>query len=284
MREFYAFDHCPPLVKYLGDLRQAQCLRRLRLSGNITVRALSHVGGFKDLRYLDVNFSFRGDAFLYGAYLELLNQVDQLEQLTTLLVRPPRKNLEPIPSLRLTHLKNLAITGTSEVFTTLCTMTPCIKHILLDFSTIHENQFSTFSRHLARACPALRNLEIYAKFDTGAIPVSVIKDIRPLFPLELESVRLLCDELTELRLSDGDVQVLATAWPRLRHLDLFAVGQYVGKSVPTFQSVIAIARTCRDIHYLRMSVWNQAVTLPTHPDLVFHNLADIYPPFHQIQD
>lgn len=254
IREFYSIDHCPQwqLVKYLDDLRQAGCLRRLRLSGiigNEVVRSLSCGGGFRCLQYLDANFSF-GGVLMYGAYLEFLDLIGQLEQLTTLLVKPPKHNLESIPSLKLTHLKKLAITGTSDVFMTLCAMTPCIEHILLDFSTIQDNQFSTFLRHLALMCPALRNLEICAKFDGSAMPISVVEDIRPLFTLELESVRLLCDELAELRLSDSDVQVLATAWPRLRHLDLFAAGHYVGKSVPTFQSVIAITRTCRDIHYL----------------------------------
>ena len=258
-------------------------LRHFRIAGKLPPEVLALLGQFQSVEYLDLSFRQPYQPFPCIPYINMLNSIACLKSLETLLLYPP--HLLSRQSASLTHsgfqqLRQLAITGTVNSFTTICGMTPYIEHLVLEHRPMStQGEWLTFFNRLRCCCESLHHLEIHHK-SWDSSHVLFLKDhIEPLFALPIWSLALFSEDTPQLHLSDEDLHAVATAWPDLKYLDLFANGRYMYPGIPTLKSVITVTSLCLGIERLRISVWNQEADLPSTQRRLPSDLNDKHPPF-----
>jgi hypothetical protein len=245
---------------------QAPRLRELRLVGPLLKGTIRIVLRFHNIQYLDINYKCVNHPTPRRAYIKFLNNLSNFNHLNTLLLYPPLSlQSDRLSTFGFQNLSRLGITGNIQSFTTICCMTPHIRHAI--FYTTSEEPLSNwlyFLDNLQSRCGFIQHLEIHTKFPIDIALQRVVDFLKPLQNLKLTALRMSSAQpFLKFRLSDDDVRILGTWWPRLRHLDLFATCQYLPPDVPTFQSVVALVNSCHDMQHLRMSVWNQCINMPT---------------------
>lgn len=172
------------------------------------------------------------------------------------------------PRLQLLHL----YTGlSSTVIACLRGLRLALKDFWLDLFDV-QDMFSASSRlrdlftTLAEACShtCLTRLYLCVIHPHFSSPTSVatIRDIRPL--LSFTNLRVVSLEgLSTFSLDDDDIALLASAWPGIEELVLSTYVDHPVASLPTFQSLFCLARSCPKLTALSLVVDTTKLVTPS---------------------
>lgn len=261
-------------------------LRRIRINGRHSLALTRTVIDFRHLEFLDLNFHWTPDYFevdpKYPDYPALLNQLSELDSLSSFLITPPQPlNSKTLSTTGFRNLKRLAITGDIQSFSSICRMASRIEYLVVEMSSSeYHAKWQSFFEVIQMSCPLLKDIRIHGRYDIEEISMSVLKHLEPMRTFSLTGLCIKSNVPIRLELSDADVGEIATFWPGLVHLKVFADCVYMTPNIPSIKGVRAILQACDELRYLRMSCDNKALKLSTFRNIPkAFTLDNTYPPF-----
>lgn len=228
----------------------ALTLEYLGIEGPLTSSATSGISRFRHLRTLNIGSC--------GAWAspEAFDKIALLEHLTDLRISTENLRVnrgEPGHSFR--SLRTLHISGTpSSLQSVFCAISSNELHtIVIDgsYSYSPPEWQPCFHTLKTRFCNRLTHFRM--NLTLGSLSMTresenIMEIIRPLLDIPILQVVML-DLEGHLRVDDGDITSMASAWPDLRQFHLWC--HKSGKG-PTLESLAACAAKCRHLHQLAL--------------------------------
>lgn len=221
------------------DLKHVSC-------DDLTISAVEHLSLARNLESLTAYASGRMSSF---------SQTLSVRELT-------------FPCLQHLHLYTGLLSTTTACFRNLRLT---LKELRLDLfdaedvfsaSSCLRDLFAALAEACSHACLTRLYLCVIHPHFPSPVSVATIRDIRPLF--SFTNLRVVSFEgLSTFAFDDDDIAVIASAWPCIEELALSTYVDHPVASLPTFQSLLRLTRSCPKLMALSLVVDTTKLVTPS---------------------